>query len=101
MRCGPEVAVASTKTLLGSLTALYMLACKIGVARGALNEASLAKALDDLARLPALVSRTLAVEPVCSRVAKRFAAADHFLFLGRGLGFTAEMEVALKQTEVS
>ena len=33
-RCGPEVAVASTKTLTASITALYLLACHVGRVRG-------------------------------------------------------------------
>ena len=37
MRCGPEIAVASTKTFLGSLTALYLLACHLGERRGFLD----------------------------------------------------------------
>jgi glucosamine--fructose-6-phosphate aminotransferase (isomerizing) len=34
-RCGPEVAVASTKTLTASITAIYLLACHVGRVRGA------------------------------------------------------------------
>ena len=101
MRCGPEVAVASTKTFLGSLTALYLLACRIGVARGILGSTPLAKALSDLARLPTLVGRALEVEPACERVAEKFAGSDHFLFLGRGVEFPVAMEGALKLKEVS
>ena len=40
-RCGPEVAVASTKTLTASITALYLLACHIGRVRGVLEDARL------------------------------------------------------------
>ena len=34
MRCGPEVAVAATKTFLGALTGLYLFACHLGERRG-------------------------------------------------------------------
>ena len=34
LRCGPEIGVASTKTFMASMAALYVLACRIGAARG-------------------------------------------------------------------
>lgn len=101
MRCGPETAVASTKTFLGSLTALYLLACHVGGRRGALSEAALGGALSDLARMPQLVGRALQSEAACERVAIRFRNSQHFLFLGRGLQFPIAMEGALKLKEVS
>jgi glucosamine--fructose-6-phosphate aminotransferase (isomerizing) len=48
MRCGAEVAVASTKTFLGSLVAIYLLACHLGRHRCATSD-GLRAALDDLA----------------------------------------------------
>ena len=101
MRCGPEIAVASTKTFVGSLTALYLLACHIGFRRGFLTEAQLSRALNDLARMPQLIGRALQTEAACERVASRFRSAQHILFLGRGLEFPIAMEGALKLKEVS
>jgi glucosamine--fructose-6-phosphate aminotransferase (isomerizing) len=101
MRCGPEVAVASTKTFIGSLTALYMLACHLGFRRGALSEVQLGSALSDLARMPQLIGRALKTEAACERVANRFRTSQNFLFLGRGLEFPIAMEGALKLKEVS
>jgi glucosamine--fructose-6-phosphate aminotransferase (isomerizing) len=93
--------VASTKTFLGSLTALYLLACHLGQRRGVLAGERLAAALDDLARMPHLVGEALKTEPDTVRVASRFAGKQHFLFLGRGLQYTVAMEGALKLKEVS
>jgi glucosamine--fructose-6-phosphate aminotransferase (isomerizing) len=101
MRCGPEVAVASTKTFLGSLTALYLLACRIGRARGFLDDDRLGAALNDLARLPGLVGEALKTERAIKAIAARFSDAQHFLFLGRGLEYAVAMEGALKLKEVS
>ncbi len=100
-RCGPEIAVAATKTLLGSLTALYLLACRTGGARGDLDQAGLAAALNDLGRMPGLVGRALRAEAACERIAHRYASSRHFLFLGRGLQYPVAMEGALKLKEVS
>jgi glucosamine--fructose-6-phosphate aminotransferase (isomerizing) len=101
MRCGPEVAVCSTKTFLGSLTALYLLACYLGEKRGHLSQTQLASRLADLARMPQLVGQALKTEPEMQALAQRYYAAEHFLFLGRGLQFTVAMEGALKLKEVS
>jgi glucosamine--fructose-6-phosphate aminotransferase (isomerizing) len=101
MRCEPEVAVASTKTFLGSLAALYLLACHLGQRRGFLQGERLSAALDDLVRMPQLVGEALKTEPAVATVAERFYQADHFLFLGRGLQFPIAMEGALKLKELS
>ena len=101
MRCGPEVAVASTKTFLGSLTALYLLACYLGDRRGVLGGERLRTALDDLARMPHIVGEALKTESAAKAVAARYCDAEHFLFLGRGLQYTLAMEGALKLKEVS
>ena len=100
-RCGPEVAVASTKTLTASITALYLLACHIGRVRGALDDARLALLLDDLARVPGLVGRVLALDPQIAEIAARVAGYRDFLFLARGLQYPMAMEGALKLKEVS
>ncbi len=101
MRCGPEIAVASTKTFIGSITALYLLACHIGYRRGVLSESDLGLRLADLARMPSLIGQALKTEKACERVANRFRGSQHFLFLGRGLEFPIAMEGALKLKEVS
>ena len=101
MRCGPEISVASTKTFLGSLTALYLLACHLGQRRGFLSEERLDAALQDLSRMPQLVGEALKSEAAAERVAQHFCDQEHFLFLGRGLQYTVAMEGALKLKEVS
>jgi glucosamine--fructose-6-phosphate aminotransferase (isomerizing) len=101
MRCGPEVAVCSTKTFLGSLTAIYLLACHLGSVRGSLSDERLSAAIDDLARMPYLIGEALKSEPEVRALAERFYHSDDFLFLGRGLEFPAAMEGALKLKEVS
>jgi glucosamine--fructose-6-phosphate aminotransferase (isomerizing) len=101
MRCGPEVAVASTKTFLGSLTALYLLSCYLGQRRGCLDGEQLAGAVSDLARMHQIVGNALRTDEDAARIAERYCSSDHFLFLGRGLSYTLAMEGALKLKEVS
>ncbi|MDP9236051.1 MAG: glutamine--fructose-6-phosphate transaminase (isomerizing) [Chloroflexota bacterium] len=100
-RCGPEVAVASTKTLTASITALYLLACRIGVLRGAVSEAELSDMLTALAQIPGLMGRVLNLEPRIASIAHRHFQSQNFLFLARGIQYAMAMEGALKLKEVS
>ena len=101
LRCGPEVGVASTKTFVGSLAALYLLACRIGRARGALDESKLTESLEQLLTVPSLVERGLQLSEQCSEIAKSYTGAANFLVLGRGIEHPIAMEAALKCKEIS
>ncbi len=100
-RCGPEVAVASTKTLTASIAALYLLACRIGRARGVVGDAQLAELLDALAHIPGLMGRVLTLDDRIAEIAAPLASRQNFLFLARGLQHPMAMEGALKLLEVS
>jgi len=100
-RCGPEVAVASTKTLVASITALYMLAIRVGMARGALGEERAAELINELATIPSLMGEVLKLDGKIEQIAHRLFRHDDFLFLARGLQYPMAMEGALKLKEVS
>jgi glucosamine--fructose-6-phosphate aminotransferase (isomerizing) len=100
-RCGPEVAVASTKTLTASITALYLLACYVGRVRGAVDDAQMAELIGDLAHVPGLVGEVLKLDAEIARIAAKVASSQNFLFLARGLQYPMAMEGALKLKEVS
>ncbi|HBF23782.1 MAG TPA: glutamine--fructose-6-phosphate transaminase (isomerizing) [Planctomycetes bacterium] len=101
--CGPEVGVASTKAFVGQLTALYLLAIRIGRAR---EELDLDKGLALLRDLRAVRTQLDPLFEPETHVAIR-AAADFLapksscLFLGRGLLFPVALEGALKLKEIS
>jgi glucosamine--fructose-6-phosphate aminotransferase (isomerizing) len=100
-RCGPEIGVASSKTFTASTVALYLLACHIGRARGALDAAKLVELVEPLAHLPDLMGRVLQRSDELQQLAHRFHGYQHFLFLGRGLQYPIAMEGALKLKELS
>ena len=87
MRCGPEVGVASTKTFVGSLAMLYLLACRIGHARGLLSEAELSLRLEQVLRAPTLLEQGIRLADHCARIAQLFGSASNFLVLGRGIEY--------------
>ncbi|MCY3558915.1 MAG: glutamine--fructose-6-phosphate transaminase (isomerizing) [Chloroflexi bacterium] len=101
LRCGPEVGVASTKTFVGSLAALYLLACRIGRARGVLDDGELTERLEQLLTAPSLVERGLELSTRCKEIASSYTGAANFLVLGRGIEHPIAMEAALKCKEIS
>jgi len=100
-RCGPEIGVASTKTLTASITALYLLACHLGRVRGRIDDARLDELVQPLIHLPDQIGRLLQRSPEIEQLAHRFHRYQHFLFLARGIQYPIAMEGALKLKEIS
>jgi glucosamine--fructose-6-phosphate aminotransferase (isomerizing) len=100
-RCGPEIGVASTKTLTAAITALYLLACHIGRARGAIDDARMAELVAPLVHLPDQIGRLLSRSAEIEQLAHTFHRRQHFLFLARGIQYPIAMEGALKLKEIS
>lgn len=98
---GPEIGVASTKCLTGSLVALYLLAAHLGRARGVIDGPRLGGLLRDLATVPRLMGQVLEQEQQLEKLAKKYSQYQHFLYLGRGINMPVAMEGALKLKEVS
>ena len=99
-RAGPEIGVASTKAFTTQLAALGMLVVALARHHGA--DAERERGLvTRLIELPALVEKTLELDPVIHRLAERFADKRHALFLGRGALYPIAMEGALKLKEIS
>lgn len=101
LRCGPEVSVASTKTFVASLSALYLIACRLGSARGALNELKLNSHLEQLLAAPSMLERGLEQASACAGIAQHYVKASNFLVLGRGIEHPLALEAALKCKEIS
>ena len=101
LRVGPEIAVASTKCLVGSVIALHAAALQLGRLRGALDEATARAEVEGALHLPAALGEALLLEDRVRELATRYARFDDFLFLGRGLSYPVALEGALKLKEVS
>jgi len=99
-RAGPEIGVASTKAFTTQVAALGMLV--IALAKNRAADAERERSLvQRLVEIPALVEKTLGLDPVIHQLAKRFADKHHTLFLGRGALSAIAMEGALKLKEIS
>jgi glucosamine--fructose-6-phosphate aminotransferase (isomerizing) len=99
---GPEIGVASTKAFTSQLTALFLLALKLGQLRGQLDTAQSVALIEELGRIPAKIEEVLrASSGQCEELAKEFSTARDFLYLGRGIHFPIALEGALKLKEIS
>jgi glutamine---fructose-6-phosphate transaminase (isomerizing) len=99
---GPEIGVASTKAFTAQLTALFLFALYLAQKRGTIGKAGSAELVDQLSRIPGKIEEVLRQrEGECRLLAKDFASASDFLFLGRGIHFPIALEGALKLKEIS
>ena len=100
MHAGPEIGVASTKAFVSTISILTLLAVHLG----RLRNLSAKRALDvlhGLEALPKQIEKILAQNDALKKVAKKYAKADDFFFLGRGYTFPIALEGALKLKEIS
>ena len=99
---GPEIGVASTKAFTAQLTALFLLALKLGQLRGKLDAAQSVTLIEELSRIPAKIEEVLRqCTAQCEQLAKELSTARDFLYLGRGIHFPIALEGALKLKEIS
>jgi glucosamine--fructose-6-phosphate aminotransferase (isomerizing) len=99
---GPEIGVASTKAFTAQLTALFLLALKLGQLRGRLDKAQSVALIEELSRVPAKIEEVLrSCSPQCEQLARDFSNSRDFLYLGRGIHFPIALEGALKLKEIS
>ena len=99
---GPEIGVASTKAFTSQLTALFLLALKLGQLRGRIDTARSVELIEELSRIPAKIEEVLRARSAqCEQLAAGFSTAHDFLYLGRGIHFPIALEGALKLKEIS
>ena len=100
-QAGPEISVASTKAYIGQIGALYLFSLYLGQILGQIDESRMERRLSKLAELPQLMRQILTDTSEIERVANRFWACQHALFIGRNFGTPSALEGALKLKEIS
>ena len=100
-RAGPEISVASTKAYLAMLIAQYLLALRIGRARGVVDEDLAARVAHGLSLLPGQIEGLLHHEDEVIDAAREIRYAEDVYFIGRGLDYAVAMEGSLKLKEIS
>ncbi len=98
---GPEIGVASTKAFTAQLAVLTMIALKVALEKGSIEEKRYMQLLNELHEVPEKVTVALQLNDRIKALAEKYKDARDFLFLGRGYNFPVALEGALKLKEIS
>lgn len=101
LRVGPEIGVVATKTYTAQVALLELIALYLGSLRGCLQENRRAELAHSLEVLPDLAEAVLGADSQVRRLAAKLEGRRSCFFFGRGYGFPAALEGALKLKEVS
>ncbi len=98
---GPEIGVASTKAFTTQLVAMTLFAIFLGRRTNKLSKERARELLADLVALPNKMRDVVESAAQVQSLARRYGAANGFLFLGRGAQYPIALEGALKLKEIS
>ncbi|MCA9670547.1 MAG: glutamine--fructose-6-phosphate transaminase (isomerizing) [Myxococcales bacterium] len=98
---GPEIGVASTKAFTTQLVAMVLLGIHLGRRTGTLDHEQAHELITDLMRIPEQMVEVLDHSATINVIARRYATARDFLYLGRGINYPIALEGALKLKEIS
>jgi len=101
MQSGPEIGVCSSKTFLGHVTALILLAMRLAAVRHRLPPERVEALVAGLRALPDAVDVVLRRARSIQAVARKYAASNDFMYIGRGINYPIALEGALKIKEIS
>jgi len=99
LEAGPEKAIASTKVVCAQLVAVFLLALRLGMARGRLPPEWVEKQLRQLEAFPQKFSQVLQEDSFAQEAAQALHGAAHMLVLGKGPALPIALEGALKLKE--
>ncbi|MBQ7456633.1 MAG: glutamine--fructose-6-phosphate transaminase (isomerizing) [Desulfovibrio sp.] len=101
-QAGPEISVASTKAMTSQMLLLTCLALFFGEKKGVLDPLQQKHLLATLKTLPITLANELpTMHEKAKFLARKYAQAKSFFFLGRGHCFSLALEGALKLKELS
>ena len=98
---GPEIAVASTKAYTVQITALYLIAFRIALARGTIDEEELKRLTAQLGNSPKAIKDIINNKDECQFIASQLVNAENLFFIGRGFDYALSLEGSLKLKEIT
>jgi glucosamine--fructose-6-phosphate aminotransferase (isomerizing) len=98
---GPEVGVASTKAFTSQITALYLLAVALALAKNKMTRDTAIGMEQELLSIPDKIEQILGLNDEIEHIAKELFNSDGFIYLGRGINYPIALEGALKLKEIS
>src|SRR5437899_1797354 len=101
LHSGPEIGVASTKTLHAHMVSLYLLALRLASVKGRVSLERRQELVESLRDLPEKIRGILARDKEIQALADKYSKYRNFMYAGRGLGYPVALEGALKLKEIS
>ena len=101
LHSGPEIGVASTKTLAAHMVSLFLLSLRLATANGRVSLERRRELVAVLRALPDQVRELVEREQEIAKIAHEYSRYANFMYFGRGLGYPVALEGALKLKEIS
>src|SRR2546422_273695 len=101
LHSGPEIGVASTKTLTAHMVSLGLLSLRLATVNGRVSLERRRELVTALRALPDQVRELIDREKEIAKIAHRYSRYRNFMYFGRGLGYPVALEGALKLKEIS
>lgn len=98
---GPEISVATTKAYSAQLVTMYMLAIKLAIAKGRIDQSGKDKLISELNVLPEKIEKVLEEKEAVQKFASLTTDKSDVFFIGRGMDYAVSIESSLKLKEIS
>lgn len=98
---GPEIGVASTKAYTSQALVFYLLAIKLGIIFGELDQTKVKELIDELHKMPKYIEKVLEQSQSVQEFADSQFNNDSVFFMGRGVDLYSSYEASLKFKEIS
>ncbi len=100
-RCGPEMSVTTTKCFITQIESYYLFGIHLAARLGRLTDSQAEQLLAPAFAIPAQIKSIFNLEPEIERIARKYASAENFIYLARGINHPVAFEGALKLKEIS
>jgi glucosamine--fructose-6-phosphate aminotransferase (isomerizing) len=101
LHSGPEIGVASTKTLAAHMVSLSLLALRLSTVNGRVSLERRHELVAALRALPNQIDQLVGREKEIAQMAEQYSKFRNFMYFGRGLSYPVALEGALKLKEIS
>jgi glucosamine--fructose-6-phosphate aminotransferase (isomerizing) len=101
LHSGPEIGVASTKTLAAHMVSLSLLSLRLATVKGRVSLERRHEMVAALRALPEQIRELVEREKEITKIAERYSKFRNFMYFGRGLSYPVALEGALKLKEIS
>ena len=98
---GPEISVATTNAYSCQLICGYVLAIKMGLTNGLVDDEKYSYYIEEIKSIPSKIEKCLADKERIQWFASKFANAKDIFFIGRGIDYAISLEGSLKMKEIS